>query len=471
VRTSHAWPLALALSLAIAAMPAAAAARPSAAGPRLVSGPSPFASGCPGAAFDRTAVAGQELEPSITVDPANPRNIVAAWKQDVGPDSARSDLIAVSRNGGRTWQRRTIPGLSVCTGGTADGASDPWVSAGRDGTVYFSALAPHFLAEPPLSAIVASRSRDGGRTWSVPATLAPPAQGNETPAITASPRRAGQAYAVWAEFATASVKVSSTTDRGATWSPAIVVDQPGPNTIDLAPRLLVLPGGTLLTVFARAEFEAGVGKVYARRSRDGGRTWLPAVEIAAEPIRMFFDPETGEELPQPQFPSAAVAPDGSVYVAVESDSSPASGSIAVVRSRDGGASWSTATSPGVGAYAFEPAIAAGPDGTVGVLWYDLRDDRPGDAALTADVWFAQSRDRGASWRETHVAGPTDLRTGALPRQNRVGEYQGLAPAGSGFAAIFTLAAPFAEDGPTDVFFARIGRARCGHHGRCSHDGG
>jgi hypothetical protein len=43
----------------------------------------------------------------------------------------------------------------------------------------------------------------------------------------------------------------------------------------------------------------------------------------------------------------------------------------------------------------------------------------------------------------------------------VGEYQGLAglPCGRGFAAVFTLAAPQAEDGPTDIFFARIGPGR------------
>ena len=91
-----------------------------------------------------------------------------------------------------------------------------------------------------------------------------------------------------------------------------------------------------------------------------------------------------------------------------------------------------------------------------MTWYDLRNDRPEDAALTADVWFASSRDRGTSWQETHIAGPTDLRTAALARQNRVGEYQGLAAVrGRGFAAILTLAAPFAKDGPTDIFYADI----------------
>jgi BNR repeat-like domain len=445
-----------------AAVPAGAAAHPYAVDLRQVSAPSPFAGGCPGSAFDSTMITGQETEPSITVNPANPRNIVGTWKQDVGPDSTRSDLIGSSLDGGRTWHRSTIPGLSKCTPGTADGGSDPWVSAGVDGTVYFSGLAPHFHGDTPHNAVVVSRSRNGGRTWTVPVTISPPDhEGNEMPAITASRRRPGRAYVVWADFATAAINFSTTADRGATWSRPVVVDPSIPDALDLVPRLVVLPNGTLVTVFARAEFAIGLGKIYAARSLDGGASWTAPVEVAAAPLAGFVDPETAEELPQPQFENVAVAPDGSVYVAVEASTSPSAGVLSVSRSRDGGASWTRVSSPGVGAYAFEPAIAVDSHGTVGITWYDLRNDRPGDGALSADVWFAGSRDRGTSWRESHVAGPTDLRTGALPRQNHVGEYQGLTAVGNGgFAAIFTLAAPFATDGPTDIFVARIARGGC-----------
>src|SRR5215218_7130810 len=40
-------------------------------GPRAISGPSPFAAGCPGARPDLTGIAGHELETAITVNPAN----------------------------------------------------------------------------------------------------------------------------------------------------------------------------------------------------------------------------------------------------------------------------------------------------------------------------------------------------------------------------------------------------------------
>lgn len=93
-------------------LPAAGCPRPPGRGAkdfRVVSGPSPFAAGCPGP-HDDQAITGHELEPAITVNPANPRNIVATWKQDVGPEQSRGDLVGSSLDDGRTWTRSTIPG-------------------------------------------------------------------------------------------------------------------------------------------------------------------------------------------------------------------------------------------------------------------------------------------------------------------------------------------------------------------------
>jgi len=458
------------LLVAGGALSAVAGSGPHAVGPyrvkelRVVSGPSPFPAGCPGARFDNTHVAGYETEPMITVNPANPRNLVATWKQDTGPvAAARTDLVASSLDGGKTWARRAIPGLTVCTGGTADATSDPWISAAGDGTVYFSGVPGDLSSLPPPVAVVASRSRDGGRTWPAAVTVAPPLVGNDTDRITGSPTRAGHAYLAWANFTgvvprTNTLEFSRTTNGGATWSPPVLIDQPGRFAIDFAPRILVLPDGTLLAVFARGDLTTQLYTFRAARSRDEGRTWSPSVRAGARPFPSpLIDPGTGAELPQPVYPSAAAGPDGSVYIAFEDSTSPASGAIGILRSRDGGRTWSTGTLPGVSAFAFEPAIAIDSHGTVGVAWYDMRNDRPGDNALTADVWFAHSPDHGATWRQTHVAGPTDLRPADLPVPNYVGEYQGLAALrGRGFAAIFTLAAPQARNGPTDIFVARIG---------------
>jgi hypothetical protein len=436
---------------------------------QAISGPSPFPAGCPGAISDETRIAGAEIEPTVTVNPAHPRNIVATWQQDLGLGAARTDLIGTSRDGGRTWKRATIPGLSRCTGGSFDAATDPWLSAGPDGTIYFSGAVLDFSTEPSPAALLASRSSDRGRSWSPAVPFAGPSVRLEREVITADPARPGHAYVVWWErdplmpFVGSTHQFARTTDGGATWSTPTTLDAAPEGALDQSAEIHVLPNGALLATFARFQIEGtgAVQKLFASRSTDQGGTWSEPLEVASQPIQPYLDPETRDQLPNQDltFHGAAIAPDGTVYVAWDHASSPTTGEIDIVKSSDGGVTWSGPTPlPGVSAFAFQPAIAVDSRGTVGLMWYDTRNDLPGDAPLTTDVWFAHSRDGGNSWEQLHVAGPFDFRTAPRPTEfPRLGEYQGLAGLrGRGFAAAFTQAAPQAQDGPTDIFFARIG---------------
>jgi hypothetical protein len=104
-----------AVALAVACAVACASSSALAERPRIerlvrLSGASPFPGPC--GAENVIAERDAEVEPSIAVDPRAPRRIVAAWMQDDG----RSNLVVASRDGGRTWTRVLVPGLTDCTG-------------------------------------------------------------------------------------------------------------------------------------------------------------------------------------------------------------------------------------------------------------------------------------------------------------------------------------------------------------------
>ncbi len=349
---------------------------------------------------------------------------------------------------------RRKPAGVPCTGGSADAATDPWLSAGPDGTVYFSGAHLFQGSDPWLGANVSSHSLDGGRTWTPALEFSPRNAEVERAVVTADPVRPSHAYAAWFVRPSglpfdSTLQFARTTNGGSTWSASTTIEFAAPNELNQSGEILVLPYGSLLAVFARIEidFEQGtaIDRMFASRSSDNGLAWSSPVEAASESIQPFADPETGQALSNMDmtFHSAAIGPDGTIYVAWDRDTSPTSGTIKFVKSSDGGLTWSGPTAvPGISAFAFEPAIAVNKHRTVGLIWYDHRNDRPGDAALTTDVWFAHSKDGGSSWPQIHLAGPFDFRTLPAPTGfRRLGEYQDLDAFRNGFAAVFTQAAP------------------------------
>ena len=116
----------------------------------ISAGPSLFPAGCPGAFHDSEKPTGLETEPAITVDPANPRNIIRPGSRTCRPLSTLGTTSSPHRStAARFCKCSTIPGLTRCTGGTSDTASDPWVSAAGDGTVYFGGQLGLDLNLPP----------------------------------------------------------------------------------------------------------------------------------------------------------------------------------------------------------------------------------------------------------------------------------------------------------------------------------
>jgi hypothetical protein len=102
-------------------------------------------------------------EVDIAINPLNPLNLIAAWN-DYGP--GRSCGLGYSFDGGGTWSTSWLRGVTPDGGNPLFdyGAGDPSVGFLDDGTAVLSCAAWGVSKSQP-SAVFASRSTDGGRTW------------------------------------------------------------------------------------------------------------------------------------------------------------------------------------------------------------------------------------------------------------------------------------------------------------------
>ena len=429
-----------------------------------VSARSPYPSACDGTPPTGTLYVGSEVEPQVAVDPQNPAHLIGVWQQDRWSDGgARGLRTGYSFDAGRTWST-SAAAFSRCTGGSAANggdfarASDPWVTIGPDGTAYQIAIAFNgaTFASSSSSAVLASRSRDGGRTWSAPVTLIRDASTpfNDKEAITADPLAAGYAYASWDRLEQTGHGPSyfaRTQDAGVTWEAARPIYDPGANAQTLDNQVVVstAAGTTTLCNFFTQFDVIQRGLVAHRlalvRSTDRGTTWGAPIVVSDVRAVGVVDPQdpTREIRDAANLGAFASGARGRI-VAVWQDARFSAGArdgIAFARSDDGGRTWSAPVqvnrAPAV--QAFMPAVTITDDGTIGVLYYDMRNDTPDPGTLLVDAWLATSKD-GATWSERHVAGPIDLTLAPQVEGGLfVGDYHGLAHAGNGFVALIAQA--------------------------------
>lgn len=329
--------------------------------------------------------------------------------------------------------------------------------------------------------MVVNTSTDHGGTWSSPtlvATSQDPLISLDKPTILADPERPGRAVVAWVEYRSSapgrassvdSAWSSRTTDGGRRWSAPVLVYGAGDET--QFHQLALLADGTLLDAFVEPASLSGrlVPRIQARiavaRSVDGGRSWTPPVTAVRFPYTVVRDP-TGQATVRAAGLTIGLAADraGAVYLAWSEDHLGGTSTISVARSDDAGLTWSEpAAAVSQPAQAFLPALAVSGGGGVGLLYDAFAAGgstpvpSPGAAPLPTEVWLAWSKDRGSTWRRSRVGGPFDLHAANLSREGDfVGDYQGLAGSARGFVAVFAMATPLSQGGPTDVFAEVIG---------------
>ena len=365
---------------------------------------------------------------SLALNPLDPASVLMAYNSEYN-DGLGISAYAVSTDAGQTWQNGRFDILSGADPLTPYGGSD--VAFDRQGTALYASMgvgnttSGYFVVtstvpsvwNTPVPVVISDYNtyRDEGRL-AVDQRAAGPDAGN--------------VYLLTRYFDRiiyGAVHLHVSHDDGQTWTTDIPVSDPSHEDCD-GLSMAVAADGTLYAAFG--EYPRDVMSFYLDRSTDGGRSWGPDQLITGAPItktgtldykghRMVLVGDADDRaFLMSTNPVIAVAPGDpqTVYV-VWNDGRwdqgymygghfGQHGDIAFTRTTDGGQTWSTPVRlnddpVGNGVDQFQPSLAIGPGGVLGVSWYDRRDD---PQHFLYAVYYSQSSDGGQTWSANQRVG-------------------------------------------------------------------
>lgn len=376
--------------------------------------------------IDLTPHPGFFNEPSIAVNPNNPRQIVAAYQ--VGATAA------FSSDAGEHWAlaSATAPKNYAVSG-------DVSVTFDSQGHAFLCYIAfdklgteNYWAHNATRNGIFVRRSNDGGKTWNPQASAVishptePTIPFEDKPYIVAdtNPKspHAGTLYVGWTQFTlTKSVILfSRSTDSGNTWSAPIEISSHKGLPRDDNGAVegfsgAIAPDGTLYVVWADGD---NIAFTY---SQDGGETFAPSQEVLAV-APLYFKVSSVDRANG--FPQISLDPKTNRLFVSWSDYRNGDVDIFVSTSEDRGTSWSPAVRVNSdpihnGSDQFFQWLSVDPvTGAAYVVFYDRRDD-PENKNTT--VVLARSTDGGRDFQDYAWT-----RKPFESRDDFIGDYTGLA---------------------------------------------
>jgi hypothetical protein len=376
-----------------------------------------------------------QIEPSIAVNPANPRNVVAAYQEGrIADGGDATNGYATSFDGGRTWRYGELPGLTTFPGqgGTFERASDAVVAFGPNNTVYANSLVFDMDTGNGLrSGMAVNVSKDGGRTWSKPVIIQDDQLGglNDKNWIvvdnsSAPGHHKGRVYVVWDRVAPVVYDYCDhDCDKLANWLPNLQTISPivfPAQGIGAYP--MVLKNGGLGIVIDTAspgaptepaggdepEVPTGTAEHVFISAPNAGATPYPSPLAFTPPIEITGNRSHGIRAQRASdgLPAAAVDPKSGALYAVFDDGrlrSDQANDAMISTSTDNGTTWSPPKKvnpgrPGDGIDHYNVTVAVGAGGIVHVAY--RRRDESGKPPLFSpwiDTIYQQSRDGGKTF--------------------------------------------------------------------------
>jgi hypothetical protein len=391
-------------------------------------------------------------EPSLGVDPTDPRRMVAGWRQfDTIASSFRQAGVAYSTDNGRTWTN-----LQPLEAGIF--RSDPVVRFNRTGDrVFYNSL----RVVNNVFSVWYFVSTNGGATWGSPQSIP---GGDKTWFVidnTNSPGRDNH-YTSWnvASNPTPGLTFARSTNAGVSFMPAQALPGGPPifGTLGLGPNGEVYIGGTN---------SVAPGLSMARSTNPFVLGGTPTFAASTPNL----DGDLGQNLPI----NPAGLP-GQLNTDVDRSSGPGRGYVYVAasvvpnvagdplesrlcRSRDGGATWDPyvrISDDPVSSNSFQwfTTMSVAPNGRIDVIYNDTREDTVNNRL--SRTYYTFSTNQGQTFAPSQAVTVQWNPLVGFPQQNKIGDYYDMTSDNVGASAIISTTV----NGEQDVYYVRLGEFDC-----------